>query len=140
MRPRPRPRPGGLTHTVHLGLCPQRSARLATEAPRAAALSRLASNDPDDGNLFGERALIHLTDEFELLRVILGMERSRTYKLLEAFLPGVGVFVFLRADLVKPAWLRVHHGTRVLKHVHVETLPGTVHTSNQRVQGLQNQI
>lgn len=61
------------------------------------------------------------------------MKRSRTYKLLEAFLPGVRVFVFLRADLVKPAWLRVHHGTRILKHIHVQTLPGRGHTSNQHV-------
>ena len=44
---------------------------------------------------------------------------EQTYQLLEALLPGVWVFMLLWADLVEPAWLRVHHGTRVLKHLHV---------------------
>ena len=45
--------------------------------------------------------------------------KVQTYQLLEALLPGVWVFVLLGADLVEPAWLRVHHGTCVLKHLHV---------------------
>lgn len=53
----------------------------------------------------------------------------RTYQLLEALLPGVRVFMLLGADLVEPAGLRVHHGTRVLKHLHVQTLPRILNTT-----------
>lgn len=51
------------------------------------------------------------------------MIKGQTYELLEAFFPRVRVLVLLWADLIEPARLRVHHGTRVLKHLHVQTLP-----------------
>lgn len=45
------------------------------------------------------------------------------YQLLEALLPGIGLFILLWVDLVELSRLRVHHGTCVLENLHVESLP-----------------
>lgn len=60
-------------------------------------------------------------------------DESQTYKLLEAFLPRIRVLVLLRADLIEPARLRVHHGTRVLKHLHVQPLPSIFKSTKRKI-------
>lgn len=53
--------------------------------------------------------------------------RVAHYQLLEALLPWVGLLVLLRVDLEELPCLGVHHGPRVLKHLHVQPLPATQH-------------
>lgn len=50
-------------------------------------------------------------------------ESGEQYQLLKALLPGIGLFVLLWVDLEELPRLRVHHGTRVLENLHVESLP-----------------
>lgn len=61
---------------------------------------------------------------FQLFLEILIINKSkRSYQLLKTLLPWIGLLILFWVYLVELSRLWMHHGSRVLEHLHVQSLP-----------------